>query len=161
MNLETLERSANVMKVWWQSRFHYDPACSLWEKTYTSHRSKANREVRDETIADPKPDESADDHAGYSRFADGEGNDLDSTSMEVFWNDADGPFSLRGDECEECEGTGKGELPAGSCEACEGHGSPALESGWYWWACYPGCLADGEPCGPFSTSTEAYENGRS
>ena len=32
MNLETLERSQNVMKVWWQSRRHYDPACSLWEK---------------------------------------------------------------------------------------------------------------------------------
>ena len=114
-----------------------------------------------ETQADPKPDESADEHAGYSRFADEEGNDLDNTSMEVFWNDADGPFSLRGEECDECEGTGKGELPAGSCEACEGHGSPALESGWYWWACYPGCIADGEPCGPFATSTEAYEDGRS
>ncbi len=28
----------------------------------------------------------------------------------------------------------------------------ALEPGWYWWACFPGCLPDGEPVGPFDTS---------
>jgi hypothetical protein len=30
-----------------------------------------------------------------------------------------------------------------------------LEAGWYWWACFPGCLPDGEPCGPFATKDEA------
>ena len=30
-----------------------------------------------------------------------------------------------------------------------------LPSGWYWWACFPGCLPDGEPCGPFETEEEA------
>lgn len=28
--------------------------------------------------------------------------------------------------------------------------------GWYWWACNPGCLPDGEPSGPFSTAEGAY-----
>jgi hypothetical protein len=30
--------------------------------------------------------------------------------------------------------------------------------GWYWWACSPGCMPDGEPVGPFSTSIEAYND---
>lgn len=30
--------------------------------------------------------------------------------------------------------------------------------GWYWWACFPGCLPDGEATGPFSTSLDAYND---
>lgn len=30
-----------------------------------------------------------------------------------------------------------------------------LAPGWYWWACFPGCLPDGEPVGPFKTEAEA------
>lgn len=30
-----------------------------------------------------------------------------------------------------------------------------LAAGFYWWACFPGCLPDGEPCGPFFTEAEA------
>ena len=26
-----------------------------------------------------------------------------------------------------------------------------LEPGWYWQACFPGCLPDGDPNGPFNT----------
>ena len=29
------------------------------------------------------------------------------------------------------------------------------EAGWYWWSCFPGCLPDGEPNGPFATEAEA------
>jgi hypothetical protein len=32
---------------------------------------------------------------------------------------------------------------------------PPLEIGWYWWACWPGCLPDGEPNGPFNSEAEA------
>lgn len=28
-------------------------------------------------------------------------------------------------------------------------------SGWYWWSCFPGCLPDGDPVGPFETEAEA------
>lgn len=31
--------------------------------------------------------------------------------------------------------------------------SPA--PGWYWWPCFPGCLPDGDPVGPFETEREA------
>lgn len=30
-----------------------------------------------------------------------------------------------------------------------------LLEGWYWWACFPGCLPDSEPNGPFETEAEA------
>jgi hypothetical protein len=35
---------------------------------------------------------------------------------------------------------------------------PTDRVGWYWHACFPGCLPDGEPCGPFETEDEATAN---
>lgn len=37
---------------------------------------------------------------------------------------------------------------------------PPYEAGWYWWACFPGCLPDSEPCGPFDTGAEALAGAR-
>ncbi len=36
----------------------------------------------------------------------------------------------------------------------DSEGNPVIV-GWYWWACFPGCLPDGEPTGPFATKAEA------
>jgi len=33
--------------------------------------------------------------------------------------------------------------------------------GWYWQACYPGCLPDGDPMGPFASEEEAILNANS
>ncbi len=33
-------------------------------------------------------------------------------------------------------------------------------TGWYWWSCFPGCLPDSEPIGPFNTEAAALENAR-
>jgi hypothetical protein len=30
-----------------------------------------------------------------------------------------------------------------------------LSEGWYWWSCFPGCMPDGEPNGPYATEAEA------
>lgn len=30
-----------------------------------------------------------------------------------------------------------------------------IEGGWFWQACFPGCLPDGEPMGPYKTRKEA------
>jgi hypothetical protein len=27
--------------------------------------------------------------------------------------------------------------------------------GWYWWPCFPGCMPDSDPIGPFETEAEA------
>ena len=34
------------------------------------------------------------------------------------------------------------------------------ESGWYWWSCFPGCLPDGVPNGPFETEQEAIADAK-
>jgi len=30
--------------------------------------------------------------------------------------------------------------------------------GWYWWACFPGCIPDGDAFGPFETEKEAIDD---
>jgi hypothetical protein len=36
----------------------------------------------------------------------------------------------------------------------EGADEPS-EAGYYWWACFPGCMPDGDAMGPFPTEAEA------
>ena len=44
--------------------------------------------------------------------------------------------------------------PDGSLVTLE-DGTTYQSGEWFWWACFPGCLPDGDPVGPFSTETEA------
>jgi hypothetical protein len=30
-----------------------------------------------------------------------------------------------------------------------------ITGGWFWQSCFPGCLPDGPPCGPFASAKEA------
>ena len=30
--------------------------------------------------------------------------------------------------------------------------------GWYWWSCFPGCLPDSDPVGPFDTEAKALSD---
>ena len=30
--------------------------------------------------------------------------------------------------------------------------------GWYWWPCFPGCLPDSDPIGPFDTEEAAIKD---
>ena len=30
--------------------------------------------------------------------------------------------------------------------------------GWFWWTCFPGCLPDSEPVGPFATEQDAIDD---
>jgi len=32
--------------------------------------------------------------------------------------------------------------------------------GWYYWACFPGCIPDSDPCGPFETEAAALADAR-
>jgi hypothetical protein len=34
----------------------------------------------------------------------------------------------------------------------------AAEPGWYWWVCFPGCLPDSDPSGPFTTEKECVDD---
>lgn len=59
-------------------------------------------------------------------------------SFEIFWHDGTGePGSARSDDEEDFE---------------------PQPAGWYWWACFPGCMPDGEPSGPFATSRDALQD---
>lgn len=37
---------------------------------------------------------------------------------------------------------------------------PYLDPGFYWQACFPGCLPDGDPVGPFTSYAAALEDAR-
>lgn len=39
-----------------------------------------------------------------------------------------------------------------------GHIEDDVSAGWYWHACFPGCMPDGEPSGPFASSRQALED---
>jgi hypothetical protein len=39
-------------------------------------------------------------------------------------------------------------------------GESDLETGWFWWFCFPGCLPDSDPTGPFETEAEALADAR-
>ena len=67
----------------------------------------------------------------YHRFC--EGTDQEYGSFEVFEMDA----------CSACDWS-KVSLAAGE-------GPANYESGYYWHACFPGCMPDGDPSGPFAT----------
>jgi hypothetical protein len=66
-----------------------------------------------------------DSEAGFHAFHDEEGGTYGR--FEVFWHEVN-------DEYDECF-WGK--------------------AGWYWWACFEGCLPDSEPVGPFAHSLRA------
>jgi hypothetical protein len=48
--------------------------------------------------------------------------------------------------------------PFAHCEACADFECGGI--GWYWQSCFPGCLPDGDPCGPFETEAEALADAR-
>jgi len=60
--------------------------------------------------------------------------------VEVFYDDAD--------------------IVNGHARNFDANGDP-VEPGWYWWACFPGCLPDSEPNGPFDTEAEAIADAQS
>lgn len=35
-----------------------------------------------------------------------------------------------------------------------------MGEGWYWWACFPGCMPDSGPSGPYATEAEALADAR-
>ena len=67
-------------------------------------------------------------YAGFHKFHNEDGESYGS--FEVFWNNL-------------------------SKRVTDDEGEP-YPSGWYWWACFPGCLPDGDMIGPFASSLDAY-----
>ena len=40
------------------------------------------------------------------------------------------------------------------CDASIGDAAKRL-AGWWWWSCFPGCMPEGDPAGPFETKEAA------
>jgi hypothetical protein len=51
------------------------------------------------------------------------------------------------------------EIAEGSTEHLDDDGEP-LSAGWYYWFCFPGCMPDSEPSGPYDTEEAAIAAAR-
>ena len=82
-------------------------------------------------IGTVRPEEARvfDQYAGYHSFH-AEETQVPFGSFEVFWHN----------------GRDDGALGEG------------WDAGWYWWACHPGCMPDGDPIGPFASSRQALQD---
>jgi hypothetical protein len=78
-----------------------------------------------------------DSHEGYHEFHDEETQEPHG-SFEVFWHG--------------------GEADAEQVLEHIRMGGTSWPVGWYWWACFPGCLPDSEFFGPFATSRQAHDD---
>jgi hypothetical protein len=71
-------------------------------------------------------------------------------------------FAARYGDCPFCTSTvvedGGGEFHCDSC--MDGHKGQGVtpddvQTGWFYWFCFPGCMPEGDPIGPFDTEAEA------
>jgi hypothetical protein len=60
----------------------------------------------------------------------------------------------------ECNEIDREALAGADPRVVEGGGICGAQPGWYWWSCFPGCLPDGDPSGPFATEAEALADAR-
>jgi len=49
----------------------------------------------------------------------------------------------------------RAEMEPGTIWESEDEPGSFCEPGYYWWTCFPGCMPDGPPMGPFETEAEA------
>jgi hypothetical protein len=94
-------------------------------------------------IGTVRPEEARvfDSHNGYHSFHD-EDSQEPYGSLEVFWNDG----TEGNDNCANQQRGGQHDY------------RDSQGAGWYWWACFPGCLPDGDASGPFANSRQALED---
>ena len=81
-----------------------------------------------------------DSHAGFPQFHADETQEPYG-SFEVVWHD--GSHMVEQDEDDD--------MPLDDWRDAE-------QPGWYWAAGFPGCLYDGEPCGPFAYSQQVHQD---
>lgn len=93
----------------------------------------------------PEETEVNDTQAGYHSFH-SEFEQEPYGSLEVF-------HTVRV-TCSECGQVSH--APEGQC--CDESNWQPLDAGWFWWACEPGCMPDGDATGPFATSRLALED---
>jgi hypothetical protein len=71
-------------------------------------------------------------------------------------------------QCEECDHVGPScrdyygivNTDCGECGAKRSRVELVDAGRWYYWFCFPGCLPDSDPIGPFSTEADALADAR-
>jgi hypothetical protein len=76
-------------------------------------------------------------------------------------------FTARYGDCPFCTSTvvedGCGQFHCDNCaDGRTGQGvvPEVIESGWFYWFCFPGCMPDSEPVGPFANEADALADAR-
>jgi len=91
-------------------------------------------------MARHQPRASFDHYAGYHSFKADDGSAYGS--FEVFYMDrTDARIAVEADRAHDPD-------------------APPTRCGWYWHACVPGCMPDGEPMGPYTSSRAAWRAAR-
>jgi hypothetical protein len=63
--------------------------------------------------------------------------------------------------CDECGALAAVGIDPEHSTECDESGAPRMiGTGWFWQACFPGCLPDSDPVGPFATEAEALADAR-
>lgn len=71
-----------------------------------------------------------------------------------------GTFKMGYAYCLKCQSLMQDEDAAGNVH-CECGGVRSVKAqGWFYWFCFPGCLPDSEPMGPYKTEAEALADAR-
>ena len=74
--------------------------------------------------------------------------------LEVFGPERQG-------ECTRCTSGAMFVEDGQDCDSCiDGIVEPTGESGWLYWFCFPGCMPDSDPIGPFNSEAEALAAAR-
>lgn len=63
-------------------------------------------------------------------------------------------------ECPSCGVTLTPDRGSFVCDECAAVEPDDVKTGWFYWYCFPGCLPDSDPVGPFDSEDEALENAR-
>lgn len=84
----------------------------------------------------------------YHQFTDDQGNGYGS--CEIFYVTKQEALLNRKELWEEYKRPLNESMELSECYACF--------PGWYWQACFPGCLPDGSAMGPFKTEQEAMQD---
>jgi hypothetical protein len=69
-------------------------------------------------------------------------------------------FQAHHAECPECGGLVMSpDCTTGACQD-DGRIVRLTSTGWFYWFCFPGCLPDSEPKGPFQSEDDALDDAR-
>ena len=103
--------------------------------------------------------------SAYFSSQEREDNPLSLPDIEVFYFDPDAEEGFTREKTESCSECAEEpeQLKFSSvsnrtlCFCCFEEENPC---GWYWQSCFPGCLPDGDPVGPFPSEVDALEDAR-